>query len=105
MTLVRNLCKVRSLFTRSRYILNVGLKKNMSALAEQYDELDYYPYENNNSMMTDMHPICWYCKGTKYVKCNFCKKGCTHCNYSELVPCPFCNKKLKTDFVLVTGLI
>jgi hypothetical protein len=74
----------------------------MSALAEQYDDLDYYPYENNNSMV-DMHPICWYCKGTKYVKCTFCEKGCSHCNHSEMVPCPFCNKTLKKDFILLTG--
>tara|TARA_A100001015_G_scaffold207857_1_gene232532 strand:- start:132 stop:362 length:231 start_codon:yes stop_codon:yes gene_type:complete len=75
----------------------------MSALAQQYDELDYYYYENNNSI-TDTYSLCWYCKGTRYVKCTFCEKGCSHCNHSQLVPCPFCNKKLKTDFVLLTGL-
>ena len=101
MSLLRNFCKLKPLFSRSRYVLNIGLKKNMSALAQQYDEL-HYSYENNMPT-TDTYSLCWYCKGTRYVKCTFCEKGCSHCNHSQLVPCPFCNKKLKTDFVLLTG--
>ncbi len=104
MSLLRCFCKLRSVFYRSRYVLNIGLKKNMSALVQQYDELDYYSYENTNNSITDTYSLCWYCKGTRYVKCTFCEKGCSHCNNSRQVPCPFCNKKLKTDFVLLTGL-
>ena len=102
MSLLRNCSKLRYLFISSRFVLNIGLKKNMSALAQEYDDLDYHSYENNN--LIDTYSLCWYCKGTRYVKCTFCEKGCGHCNYSQLVPCPFCNKKLKTDFVLLTGL-
>ena len=73
MSLLRNFCKLRSIFSRTRYVVNVCLKKNMSALAHQYDDLDYYSYENNNSI-TDTYSLCWYCKGTRYVKCTFVKK-------------------------------
>ena len=107
MSLLRNINKLSSIFTRNRYVINLCVRKNMSALVQQYDdEFDYYYYyDNNKSITLDTYPSCWYCKGTRYVKCTFCEEGCPHCSYSQMVPCPFCNhKKPEKDFILLKDL-
>jgi hypothetical protein len=107
--LIRYAKPYRFIFQKAPHFTNVIIRKNLSALAENtqcYDTEYHDSYYMNEALFIENYPVCWYCKGTRYVECTFCNEGCHHCNHTKMTPCPYCNDDKKTNFdlILMTNL-
>jgi hypothetical protein len=80
---------VLSVFNKKSFIFN-NIKYRNFASAVYDNRYTYYEDEDDTTAMEPQN-MCFFCKGTRFIRCNQCKSGCTNCNFTEMIPCPFCN--------------
>ncbi len=74
---------------KKSYLFNSIKYRNFASAV--YDNRYTYYQDDHDTTAIEPQNMCFFCKGTRFIRCNQCKSGCTNCNFTEMIPCPFCN--------------